>query len=65
MSKTIAIVGAGPGVGLSVAEKFGAEGFKVALLSRNKAKNSGLAQRLAAKGIEAIAVHADIHKAGE
>lgn len=35
MKKTIAIVGAGPGVGFAVAEKFGKEGYNVALLARN------------------------------
>ena len=28
MSKTIAIIGAGPGVGLAIAQRFGREGFK-------------------------------------
>ena len=36
--KTIAIVGAGTGLGLSLAKKFGAEGFKVAAISRNAEK---------------------------
>ncbi|MDZ5610739.1 SDR family NAD(P)-dependent oxidoreductase, partial [Bacillus pseudomycoides] len=31
--KTIAIVGAGPGLGLSLAKKFGSNGFNVALIS--------------------------------
>jgi len=33
---TIAIIGAGRGLGAAVARKFGAEGFAVALLSRNQ-----------------------------
>lgn len=36
--KTIAIIGAGLGLGLSIAKKFGAQGFKVALVSRNTEK---------------------------
>ena len=31
--KTIAIVGAGPGLGLSIAERFGKNGFQVALIA--------------------------------
>jgi NADP-dependent 3-hydroxy acid dehydrogenase YdfG len=37
MSKTIVIVGFGPGVSTAVAEKFGAEGFSVALIARREA----------------------------
>jgi NAD(P)-dependent dehydrogenase (short-subunit alcohol dehydrogenase family) len=33
---TIAIVGAGPGMGLSIAKAFGSHGFQVALISRSK-----------------------------
>jgi NAD(P)-dependent dehydrogenase (short-subunit alcohol dehydrogenase family) len=37
MSKTIVVVGFGPGVSTAVAEKFGAEGFSVALVARGAA----------------------------
>ena len=33
--KTIAIVGAGEGLGMSIAKKFGHNGFRVALIARN------------------------------
>jgi len=33
---TIAIVGAGPGLGLSIAKAFGRNGFSVALVSRSQ-----------------------------
>ncbi len=36
MSKTIVVVGFGPGVSTAVAEKFGAAGFSVALVGRNR-----------------------------
>lgn len=36
MSKTIVIVGFGPSTSTAVAEKFGTEGFSVALVGRNK-----------------------------
>ena len=35
MSKTIVVVGFGPGISTAVAEKFGAGGFSVALVARN------------------------------
>src|SRR5439155_1192788 len=38
----IAIVGAGPGMGLAIAKTFGARGYRVALLSRNPAKQERL-----------------------
>lgn len=34
--KTITIVGAGAGLGLSIARKFGSNGFQVALISRSQ-----------------------------
>ncbi|GAC42354.1 SDR family NAD(P)-dependent oxidoreductase [Paenibacillus popilliae] len=36
--KTIAIIGAGPGLGMSLAKKFGEKGFKVAAIARNPEK---------------------------
>ncbi len=60
MAKTIAIVGAGPGVGLAVAERFGAEGFSVALIARNSTKLDGLVAQLKAKGIDAAGFAADV-----
>ena len=38
MSKTIVVVGFGPGISTAVADKFGAEGFSVALVARNEAR---------------------------
>jgi NADP-dependent 3-hydroxy acid dehydrogenase YdfG len=60
MSKTIAIVGAGPGVGLAVAERFASEGFRVALIARNQEKLDGLVVRLKARGTQAAAFVADV-----
>jgi short-subunit dehydrogenase len=50
MSRTIAIVGAGPGVGLAVAERFGREGFEVALIARDTKKLDDLVSRLKTTG---------------
>lgn len=57
---TIAIVGAGPGLGLAIARTFGSRGFAVALISRNRDKLDGLADQLASEGITAAAFPADV-----
>jgi PPOX class probable F420-dependent enzyme len=44
----IAVVGAGPGLGLAIARRFGREGFRVALISRAQSKLDALAAELAA-----------------
>lgn len=62
MSKVIVIIGAGPGIGQAVAEKFGTEGFSVALISRRKEKLEKLRNELAEKGIDA---HAFVGDAGD
>jgi NADP-dependent 3-hydroxy acid dehydrogenase YdfG len=59
MSKTIVVVGYGPGVSSAVAEKFGAEGFSVALVARNVERIAAGAAALQAKGIQAAAIAAD------
>ncbi|MFD7407370.1 SDR family oxidoreductase [Streptomyces sp. NPDC059866] len=56
----IAIIGAGPGLGLSIARRFGAAGFTVALISRTQEKLDALAARLAEEGIEAAGFTADV-----
>ncbi|MEK8073950.1 SDR family NAD(P)-dependent oxidoreductase [Rhodococcoides navarretei] len=50
---SIAIVGAGAGLGAAVARKFGAQGFSVGLISRNQARVDALADQLAAEGVSA------------
>ena len=59
MPKTIMIVGCGPGVSTAMAEKFGAEGFSVALVARGEGKLAAMAEALKAKGITAGAFPAD------
>ncbi|CQR59097.1 SDR family NAD(P)-dependent oxidoreductase [Paenibacillus riograndensis] len=58
--KTIAIVGAGAGLGMSIAKKFGQNGFRVALISRNEEKLNQLVIELEQLGIEAAPFQADI-----
>jgi NAD(P)-dependent dehydrogenase (short-subunit alcohol dehydrogenase family) len=60
MKTTIAIVGAGPGLGLVSARRFGAEGFNVALLARNQAHVDALAAELAAAGITSRGYATDV-----
>ena len=57
---TIAIVGAGPGMGLAIARTFGERGFDVALISRTHARLDALAGQLAAEGITAAGFAADV-----
>ncbi|MFG2044782.1 SDR family NAD(P)-dependent oxidoreductase [Dactylosporangium sp. NPDC048998] len=57
---TIAIVGAGPGLGRSIATLFGSHGFQVALISRNPGKLDGLVAELTAAGITTAGFPADV-----
>jgi NADP-dependent 3-hydroxy acid dehydrogenase YdfG len=56
----IAIVGAGPGLGLAIARRFGREGFEVALISRTKSRLDALVTELAADGIDAAGFAGDV-----
>ena len=59
MSKTIVIVGFGPGVSTAVADRFGAAGFAVALIARSEKRLAAAVAMLTAKGISAGAFRAD------
>ena len=58
--KTIAIFGAGTGLGASVAARFGREGYKVALIARGPTGLDLLKEKLAGQGIEAYSFPADL-----
>lgn len=58
--KTIAIIGAGPGLGLSLAKQFGTNGFNVAVISRNPEKLSTMVNELTKLNIEAKSYIADV-----
>jgi NAD(P)-dependent dehydrogenase (short-subunit alcohol dehydrogenase family) len=60
----IAILGAGPGMGLAIAKRFGAHGYRVALLSRDPAKQEALVTELATHGIISRAFRADARDRG-
>ncbi|GAA3845618.1 SDR family NAD(P)-dependent oxidoreductase [Saccharothrix violaceirubra] len=57
----MAIFGAGPVTGLSLARRFGREGFRIALVSRTKRTQDEVAAALAADGIEATGFTADVY----
>jgi short-subunit dehydrogenase len=65
MKKSILIVGAGPGLSQGIAEKFGKEGFKVSLISRNTSNLEDLKTGFADKGIELSYLAADAGKSSE
>ncbi|MET8082132.1 SDR family NAD(P)-dependent oxidoreductase [Streptomyces sp. NPDC005303] len=57
---SIAIIGAGPKLGLAIARTFGSQGLDVALISRNRENLDGLVNTLTAEGITAAAFPADV-----
>ncbi|MFD8495500.1 SDR family NAD(P)-dependent oxidoreductase [Amycolatopsis sp. NPDC059657] len=58
--KTLAIFGAGPGLGISTARRFGKEGYRIALVSRNADRLKSFVDDLAAEGISAEAFPANL-----
>ncbi|MDD5095117.1 MAG: SDR family NAD(P)-dependent oxidoreductase [Dehalococcoidia bacterium] len=58
--KTIAIVGAGPGLGLSIAKTFGKNGFRVALIARRRESLDQMVATLQSHDIEAKGFVADV-----
>ena len=60
MSKTIAIFGAGTGLGISTARRFGREGYQVALIGRRAQALGMLVDQLTEQGINAAAFPADL-----
>ncbi|MFJ1460859.1 SDR family NAD(P)-dependent oxidoreductase [Nocardia sp. N2S4-5] len=55
-----AIIGVGPGLGMSMARRFGRAGFRVAVVSRGADRHDGYLADLADRGIEATAHTADV-----
>jgi NAD(P)-dependent dehydrogenase (short-subunit alcohol dehydrogenase family) len=55
-----AIIGAGPGLGLSMARRFGREGHEIALVSRNSERHRGYLAELSAAGVDAASFPADV-----
>jgi NADP-dependent 3-hydroxy acid dehydrogenase YdfG len=59
MSKTIVVIGFGPGISTAVAQRFGAAGFSVALVARNAGRLAEGVAALKARGVPAAAFRAD------
>ncbi|MGW0792749.1 SDR family NAD(P)-dependent oxidoreductase [Streptomyces sp. NPDC002911] len=57
---TFALIGAGPGLGLAAARRFGAAGHDVALLSRSAQHQDNLVAELARENIHACGFTADV-----
>jgi NAD(P)-dependent dehydrogenase (short-subunit alcohol dehydrogenase family) len=60
MAKTILVAGYGPGISAAVAEKFGAEGFQVAIVGRSADRLAAGVRALEARGVKAAAFTADL-----
>lgn len=61
---TIAVLGAGPGLGMSVARRFAKEGYAVGLVSRSSDRHPGYLEELSPTGVPSVAVTADLRAAG-
>lgn len=59
---TIAIVGAGPGLGAATARRFGRQGFDVALIARDRERVDALAAQLTESDVPALGYTADVRK---
>jgi NAD(P)-dependent dehydrogenase (short-subunit alcohol dehydrogenase family) len=59
MPKTLVIFGFGTGISVAVAEKFGAQGYAIAIVARGEAHLASGVSALLAKGIAAAAFPAD------
>jgi NAD(P)-dependent dehydrogenase (short-subunit alcohol dehydrogenase family) len=64
MSKSIAVIGAGPGLGQAVARRYAREGYAVAVVARRPEPLDRLAEQLASEGARAHAIAADLTGAG-
>src|SRR5687767_2196643 len=60
MSPTAVVLGVGPGLGMSVAHRFGREGYDVALISRGSSRHARYLAELADAGVRARAFAADV-----
>jgi len=61
--KIAVVLGVGPGLGMSVAHRFGREGYTVAVVSRSDTRHADYIASLAAAGVEAGSYVADVRDA--
>ncbi len=64
MNKSIAVFGAGPGVGRAVARRYGKAGYDVVLVARRQGPLEQFAGELAAQGVTAHVMTADLSETG-
>ncbi|SES12051.1 SDR family NAD(P)-dependent oxidoreductase [Lentzea albida] len=60
MSRKAVVLGVGPGLGMSIAHRFGREGYDVALVSRGATRHEGYLAELAGAGVKAEAFAVDV-----
>lgn len=60
MNQHLLIIGAGPGVALGVAQRFGREGFAISLVARRAASLDGLARQLRNSGTDVATYQGDV-----
>ena len=60
MKKTAVVIGAGPGLGKSVAERFGKENFRIILIARNEQTLRQFQEELVGKNMETFVFCADV-----
>ncbi|MFD4899410.1 SDR family NAD(P)-dependent oxidoreductase [Streptomyces sp. NPDC058411] len=59
------IIGAGPGIGQAVAQRFAREGLPVALIARTKERVAAAAASIGSLGVQAVALAADVNDEAE
>ncbi len=59
-AKTLVVAGAGPGLGLAIARRFGRAGFGVALIARSSERLAQMCDALKREGIDAAGFTADV-----
>ncbi|CAN7703917.1 SDR family oxidoreductase [Neorhizobium sp. LjRoot104] len=59
MTNSIMVIGAGPGIGQAVAEKFGREGWHVVLTARNADRLADMSAALSGQGVNGSTLQAD------
>jgi short-subunit dehydrogenase len=60
MSKSIAVIGAGPGLGQAVARRYAGEGYDIVLVARRRQSLEALAEGLGRSGASAHVITADL-----
>lgn len=58
---TVLVLGAGPGLGMAIAHRFGKAGQPVVLVSRSETRHGDYVRQLSTAGIDATAIAANLH----